>query len=158
MKNTTKNKVDAYCGACRMDQVHRVMVAAEQQPIVVRCTKCEAEGAYIRPRARIKAGLRAVVQLKKVVRKREKLRERLAELRSKGRLDKKIWRELTKDRDAGDATEYRTNASLDALELVDHPKFGLGVVVERTAERKACILFEDRPRLMVCGDAAPGAG
>jgi hypothetical protein len=146
-----KKKVSAYCSACRIDQAHKVLTESESQPLLVKCSACGMEGPYMAPRDRVKAALKQVVERKKVDRKREQLRGKLTELHSKGKLNTQLWEELTAQRDADEATAYAMGASLEALELVDHPKFGLGVVVERTEERKACILFEDRPRVMVCG-------
>jgi hypothetical protein len=154
MVNTRKKKVDAYCSACRIDQPHQVLTESASQPLLVKCSACDMEGPYMAPRDRVKAALKQVVERKQVDRERERLRGKLVELNSKGKLNKQVWEELTEDRDADEATEYAMSASLEALELVEHPKFGLGVVVERTEERKVCILFEDRPRLMVCGPAA----
>jgi len=146
-----KKKVSAYCSACRIDQAHKVLSAVDSQPGLVKCSACGMEGPYMAPRDKVKAALKQVVERKKVDRKRERLRGKLVELNSKGKLNKQVWEDLTAEHDADEATDYAMTASLEALQLVDHPKFGLGVVVERTEERKACILFEDRPRVMVCG-------
>jgi len=104
-------------------------------------------------RDEIKAALLQAVEERKAERARNELISKLALLRSKGKLTRQVWSELTADREADEARRYDKAAALEALQLVEHPVFGLGVVVERTGEHKVCVLFEDRARLMLCGGA-----
>lgn len=147
-----KNKsVEGYCSVCRIDRMHRVLDELNDRPLMVKCESCGSEGAPMSPRSKVKAALLKAVERKREDRDRSALLDRLAKLRSKGKLTADVWRELTEGRDTRKVTRYRKSAALEELQLVQHRNFGLGIVVERVEGRKAYVLFEDRERLMVCG-------
>lgn len=153
MAKTARKKVDGYCGSCRIDRSHQVLESVKGRPLLVKCTSCGAEAAHMSPRAGLKAALLEAAERKQADRERSRLLDELARLRSKGKLTREVWHELIGDRDAEEATRYQMSAALEELELVQHPAFGLGIVIGRADDRKAHVLFEDRERLMVCAPA-----
>lgn len=53
-------------------------------------------------------------------------------------------------RDVDTAEPYSIRAELKVGDMVDHPKFGVGVVAALPDNQKARIFFEDGERVMVC--------
>jgi len=105
-------------------------------------------------RDEIKAALLDDLEQRRTERERAELIERLAGLAQKGKLTADVWSELVEDRSASEAMPYDLEAPLEPPQLVDHPRFGLGIVAARAGERKVHVLFEDRERLMLCGSRA----
>jgi hypothetical protein len=105
-------------------------------------------------REEIKAALLDDLEQRRTDRERAELIERLAGLAQKGKLTAKLWGELIEGRSPTEAVRYNVEEPLQPLQLVDHPRFGLGVVAARADERKVYVLFEDRERLMLCGPAS----
>jgi hypothetical protein len=103
---------------------------------------CSAEGPFQSPRAKTKAGLREVAAKRKrpAPRRTKKKKEDPTE----------IYRQLLKGRDLDEASPYKIKNPLDEGDLIDHPKFGIGVVVSVIEATKVNVAFEDRPRIMVC--------
>jgi len=136
------NAIDGYCKKCRTDTSQTIIELEGNQIRSVRCQTCNAEGPFQSPRAKTKAGLREVAAKRKkpAPRRTKKKKEDPAE----------IYRQLLEGRDLDEAIPYKTKNPLDEGDLVDHPKFGIGVVVSVIEPTKANIAFEDRPRIMVC--------
>ena len=72
----------------------------------------------------------------------------------KSRLDKpdmvkKAWDKLAARLSGTEPTKYSIRECLTVDAVVDHPKFGIGYVVDIPAASKAEIIFEDRMRRMV---------
>ncbi|MBQ9818388.1 MAG: hypothetical protein IJM59_13125 [Proteobacteria bacterium] len=60
------------------------------------------------------------------------------------------WKRLT-DVETDSIRSYSIRLKLLKGDVIRHPKFGLGIVVEMTDSTKAEVLFEDGLRRLVCG-------
>jgi hypothetical protein len=70
--------------------------------------------------------------------------------RRKTETSEQIFERLVDGRDIDAATPYSIKAPLQVGDLVEHPKFGVGVVAAIPDAQKARIFFEDGERVMVC--------
>ena len=61
------------------------------------------------------------------------------------------WQANVADRDSSDFLPYSIHTTFQTGQLVNHPKFGSGLVKETLASRKLSILFKDGPRTLVHG-------
>jgi hypothetical protein len=137
------NAIDGYCKKCRSDTNHTILEVEGHQVRAVRCLECSSEGPFRSPRARTKAGLREVAA-------KRKTRPPARRSRKKQDDPAEIYRQLLEGRDLSEAVPYKLKNPLDEGDLIDHPKFGIGIVVSVTEPTKASVAFEDRSRVMVC--------
>jgi len=81
-----------------------------------------------------------------------KRRTRPPTRRSKKKQDSpaEIFRQMIEGRDISEAAPYKAKRPLDEGDLIDHPTFGIGVVVSMIEATKANVMFEDRTRIMAC--------
>jgi hypothetical protein len=136
------NSVDGYCKNCRTDTSQTVLEVDGHRIRLVRCPRCHTEGPFLSPRARTKAGLREVAA---------KRRTRAPAKRSRRKDDPAaVFRRLLAGKDPAEAVGYDAAQPLDVGQLVDHPTFGIGVVIALPEPTKANVAFEDRARVMVC--------
>lgn len=137
------NAIDGYCKTCRTDTSQTILEIEGNQIRSVRCQTCSGEGPFRSPRARTKAGLREVAAKRKTKpppRRSKKKQEDPAE----------IYRQLIEGRDLSEAEPYKLKNALDEGDLIDHPKFGIGIVMSVIESTKVNVVFEDRPRIMIC--------
>ncbi len=110
----------------------------------VRCEKCAVRGEFRAPRARARAGLKEALRRKSQPPPRRKTTRRKAET------PEEIFEKMVDGRDTDNAQPYSIRTVLKVGDLVDHPKFGVGVVSGLPDTQKARIFFEDGERVMVC--------
>jgi hypothetical protein len=137
------NAIEGYCKTCRADTNQTIVELDGHQVRTSRCRECNTEMPFRSPRARTKAGLREVAAKRKskaTTRRSRKKQEDPAE----------IFRQLLEGKDLSEARKYNAKKPLEEGQIIDHPKFGIGIVVSVTESTKANVAFEDRPRVMVC--------
>lgn len=137
------NAIEGYCKTCRTDTTHTITEIEGRQLRNVRCQECSSEAPFRSPRAKTKAGLREVAAKRK---------SRAPARRGKKKKDDPAaaFKQLLKGRDLDEAEPYNVKRPLDEGQLIEHPKFGLGIVLSVNEPTKANVAFEDRPRVMVC--------
>ena len=61
-----------------------------------------------------------------------------------------VYNQLIDGMDLSEAEKYNVKEPLLVGELIEHPTFGIGVVMAVTDAQKAKVFFEDGERVMVC--------
>lgn len=62
----------------------------------------------------------------------------------------KAWEKLEEEFGIDHPVEFDITADISANDVVDHPKFGIGFVVEKINDKKIEVLFEDGLRKLAC--------
>jgi hypothetical protein len=62
----------------------------------------------------------------------------------------RVYEELKEGSDMAAAKEYSLDVELTENDVVEHPKFGLGFVLELMSPTKVEVLFEDGVKKLVC--------
>ena len=128
MQNTTMSPgdpIEARCTKCREITNHIVVAMDGDTPVKVECNTCKGQHKYRKP-----------------VVKRQPA--------SPKTVGHKEWAALRPDMDPAKAKEYSMDAKFSAKDLVNHPKYGLGLVLRIAGDRKMEVLFEGGKRLMRC--------
>ena len=126
--------IDCRCNRCKAELGHTILAMVQAQPARVRCNTCGSEHNYRLSKSAATTRRRATTA--KPARKsdsqlqRERFERRLAEL------------------DRGDAVTYSPRLRAQAGQLINHPKFGYGVIDE-VLGTKAMISFEDGQKTLV---------
>ena len=126
--------VATYCTKCKLDLGHTIMAMVGEKIARVKCRTCGSEHNY---RDKTK---------KTAVRKRATTAKRAVPVKSPERAWEEAMSKVT-----GSDIPYDGTRSYKAGEVVAHPLFGSGVVLE-TLEKKVTIIFKDKERKLVSGN------
>jgi hypothetical protein len=112
---------------------------------LVRCESCGVEGEFRSPREKTKAGLQEALRRKTMP---PPPRRRAARKRAES--PEEIFQKLVEGRDLSTAEPYSIKAPFQVSDLIDHPKFGVGIVTAIEDVQKVKVVFEDGERIMIC--------
>jgi uncharacterized C2H2 Zn-finger protein len=128
-KYSAGNSIESYCGKCRLNRDHTVMTMDGESIVKVRCKTCGSMHKYRDP---------AVPQkVRKTVVKTVAEEEATAAI---------IW-EAGLAEAKGKERDYNMDAKYRVGEIVNHSKFGKGIVL-KIHVNKCDMLFKDKERLM----------
>ncbi len=128
---------DAWCTKCKLILEHRIIAMDGTKPKRVECTTCKGHHNF-----RADApGTRA-----STTRKRATSGSRTTKTRTTRRGS---WSTLVGERDQSAARPYKISATFEEEELIDHSRFGMGIVMNAMPGKKIEVLFEDGKKLLV---------
>lgn len=127
-QNAAGMNIESYCTKCRLNLDHTVIAMEEEKIARVRCRTCGSTHKY-----RVPAGPRKV-RARKSAQSGEETTTRI------------VW-ETGIAEARGKEREYDMHAKYRIGDIVNHEKFGKGIVV-KLHDRKCDMLFQDKERLM----------
>ena len=129
---TVGGEVVSWCTKCKLELGHTIIAMVDNRPKKVKCNTCSGQHIYrLKPSDSGKT-------VKRGGRKRKTPEE--------------IYHEHIIKISGGDlsgARTYRIDESFIVDELIDHPKFGVGIVTSIVKTNKMETLFKDGPRLLI---------
>lgn len=132
--------IEARCTRCRVVTNHTIIAMVGSAPVRVRCNTCDGDHNYRSPKVKQAPAERPV-----------KARQPGAARKPKAvQQDEEQWQEFAAQSHAGQAVPYRMDSSFKKGEVVSHPTFGAGLVVEVLPPNKVEILFEAGRKLLRC--------
>ncbi len=137
--------IDAYCANCKTDTHHVVLEVEGVQIREVRCESCGTTGEFRVARARTRAGVREALKRKSMP---PPPRKRTS--RKKAATPEEILEKLLVGKDLSQAAPYSIKLPLQVSDLVEHPKFGIGIVTAIVDVQKVRVAFEDGERILIC--------
>ena len=146
------DEVDSYCTTCKLVLAHRVVAVVDGQVETVICKTCGRRHRY-RPHA-------PKSRMTKSEARSETGSDSTRETRTRGKKTAKIrktkviinrWEELVAKKDVSRAKMYSMKGLFDQDDVIEHEKFGYGLVTAIRAEGKMEVLFKEGAKLLVCG-------
>lgn len=128
-------EVDAQCTKCKMLLNHVVVAKVAEVIKRVKCLTCGSDHVYRNPNA-----AEAV-----------KARSPAAATKTKRAPAISDYEEAMKGRDLQKAARYKPQSEFNKNQLIDHPKFGFGVVTEKKEGSKVEVLFREGSKTLVHG-------
>jgi len=133
--------IDARCTKCRTVTNHTIIALVEERPVRVRCNTCNGEHQYRPP----------VQATPKAPRKPRATKAASARApRDPHAADRRQWEELVPALDRSLAKDYAMTGAYQPRDLLDHPIFGLGLVLQVIGDSKMEVLFRDGRKLLRC--------
>lgn len=129
---TVSEEIVSWCTKCKLELGHTIIAIVDNKPKKVKCNTCSGQHIYrSEPPESGKTTKRAG-------RKRKTPEEIYSE-------------HITRlfEGDLSSARKYKINESFFIDELIDHPKFGVGVVIAIVKLNKVETLFKDGPKLLI---------
>ena len=130
---STGGYIEAWCTKCKMELGHTIIAMVDNLPKKVKCNTCDGKHNY-----RTKPSERSRTKPKITTRKRKSKEATYEEYISR----------LTGG-DLSGAKKYNISGCFEKDEIIDHSKFGIGVVLSIIKINKMEILFKDGPRLLI---------
>ncbi len=126
--------IEAWCTKCKLELDHTIAAMVDNLPKKVECNTCKGKHNYrAKPVERTRATTKGTVRkVRKTI--TDKYNEVLAGLA---------------EGDLSNAVKYSIRGNFAKDDIIDHPKFGIGVVLSIIKINKAEILFKDGPKLLV---------
>ncbi|MCK6545975.1 hypothetical protein L6R52_08905 [Myxococcota bacterium] len=137
------DEVDSKCTKCKMVLAHTIVAMVGDAIARVKCNTCNGEHAYRAPLSASEA----------TAKKRRAERKTGPNDRGAGKASPSDYEILMKGKDVASAQPYAPTMALTRDDVVQHPKFGMGVVTEIRDGSKAHIAFPDGGRILVFGRA-----
>ncbi|PLX80887.1 MAG: hypothetical protein C0616_06650 [Desulfuromonas sp.] len=135
--------LDAYCTKCRKMMNHTLIALVDEKPSRVKCNTCEGEHNFRNPpktKKSASSGRTTAAATKKALAIEAKKTEQREE-----------WEKSCAALANTSPTTYSMDIVVKAKTLVQHKKFGLGVVQNVIGENKMTVLFQDGEKLLRCG-------
>jgi hypothetical protein len=137
------DEIDSWCTTCKSVLAHKVVALVDGTVDKVICSTCNKKHKYRPnpPKSRTKKAAKNAdgTPKKRVTRRRVK--------------DPAIiWEETLGDRDLSNPSPYTFTGLFKENELIEHKKFGRGLVMRLMGEGKMEVIFKEGTKVLVCGE------
>ncbi len=129
-KLTAGDPIEARCTKCRKITNHIVVAMADDRPAKVECNTCKGQHKYRSPVAAKKPAVRRTADPKVA--------------------EQKEWEKLRTEIEDKQAVGYSMTVSFKVGTVMNHPKFGLGLVQSKVGPQIVEVLFEDGKKKLRC--------
>jgi hypothetical protein len=153
---TAGSEIDAWCTKCRMILGHRIVALVRTNPARVICMTCGSEHRYLKKAP----GVQSVTPVKRLAdgsilqvgRVGSTPASRGASAKAaKTSTRPSEWESRVLGQAVSSFTRYSMERRYSLGELVTHPKFGDGYVLEVVDLQKVSIMFRDGPKTLAHG-------
>ena len=144
--------VDYRCTRCKMELAHTILAMVDGVPVQVKCNTCHSTRKF-----RVKLRRTSSSSTRRAPTRSSSSRSSSSRtvgarkvLSSDARTEH--WAELMAKADAGNVARrvYNMRETFEVGQVIDHNKFGAGVV-EALVDRKIRVIFNDGERLLIHG-------
>lgn len=132
--------IEARCTRCRAITNHTIIAMVGSAPARVRCNTCDGDHNYRAPKVK-------AAPAEKPAKPRQPGASRKAKAAQQ---DEEQWQEFALQSPVGPAIPYAMDSAFKKGDAVEHPVFGVGLVLEVVPPNKVEILFEAGRKLLRC--------
>lgn len=125
--------VDSWCTKCKLELGHTIIAVADNLPVRVKCNTCNGEHNYSTKKTG-KGRPKSTTSVRKAKTQESAYHDYLARLA---------------DYDVSKAQKYCLNGNFKKNVVIDHHKFGIGIVLTVVQNNKVEILFKDGPKILI---------
>jgi hypothetical protein len=129
-------EIEAMCGTCKAATVHNIEVIKEGEPTKVLCKSCNKSHKYRKPPA----------DGEPEKPKRKKTAKPKAPPKSK---EQRKWSRVMRKVEGTDPVPYNMGEAFEEQNVIDHSKFGVGVVSDVIDPTKISVVFEHGEKVLV---------
>ena len=148
---TVGTEIDAYCTKCKIILNHVVVAMVGKRPKKVECLTCHGQHVYkaSEPGSRAKAkAAKASDASKEKAPKKTPAKKRTKTKRGIEK-ERDLWKESLDKKDLDSARPYNMSDSYEIDDVINHDKFGMGIVTNVITAKKMEVLFETGRKCMV---------
>ncbi len=130
---SVSDEVEAWCTKCKLELAHTIVAVVDNLPKKVKCNTCSGQHNY-----KLKPAEKAKSTTKRAVRK-----SRSPEVQYNEHVER------ISGGDTSNAKKYTISGSFGVDDIIDHSKFGTGVVLSIVKTNKVEVLFKEGSRLLI---------
>ena len=156
---TAGSEIDSWCTRCKMMLGHRIVALVRTTPARVICMTCGSEHRYLKTAP----GSQSVAPVKRMadgsisqvgrVGASPPSRSKSSATTAKAATKPNEWEARVLGQTVSAFTRYSMVRSFAPGELITHPKFGDGYVLEVVDPQKVSIMFRDGPKTLAHGQS-----
>lgn len=136
-------EVEAYCGKCKGNTVHRIIKMDDTEISKVICQTCNAEHKFRAPKKEKVAADKTTKDSKKDAKKAAPKKRRRITRRSMN------WDTVMEKLEGEVPVSYSLTGNFESGILLEHKKFGIGYIQEVGSETKITVLFKEGVKTLV---------
>jgi len=143
----TGDEVDSYCGQCKLERAHNVLALVDGEVARVICKMCGSRHKYkpIDPEPH-RSAPKPMGRVGAMKKKKPSGARRTALARS---LESQ-WEAAMAEKDPASSRTYSMDGVFEEGEVIEHSKFGHGLVSQVIAGGKIQVLFKDGLKRLIC--------
>ncbi len=144
----TGDEVDSYCGQCKLERAHNVVALVDGKVAKVVCKMCGSKHKYkaINPEPNKSGPKSAAGRGIATNKERASGTRRAASAKSK----ENQWEAAMTEKNYANSRTYSMDGSYDEGEVIEHNKFGHGIIMQVEKGGKMQVLFKDGPKRLIC--------
>ncbi len=139
------DEVDSRCLKCKDVTNHTIIAMAAGEVAKVVCNVCKSQHKYRAPKPEKKAAAVRKTAAGKAAPKAPKVPKP-----TKAEKAVAYFEEMTSGRDSSKALSYAMKNTFKENDLLNHPTFGLGLVVGTVQPNKIEVLFKEGSKILIC--------
>ena len=128
--------IDTYCSRCKLELAHVIIALSAGQPVRVLCKTCNSEHAFRKPKRKTTG-----------VTKRAATKKSTASA-PQGPLSTEAYHQMLSGRDLSRSRRYTIKETFEVDDIVDHKKFGIGLVTKCSGTKRSKLHFERARRFL----------
>ena len=129
--------IDTYCSRCKLDLAHVIIALSAGQPVRVLCKTCNSEHAFRKPKRKTTG-----------VTKRAATKKSTASA-PQGPPSTEAYHQMLSGRDLSRSRRYTIKETFEVDDIVDHKKFGIGLVTKMLGDQKIEVTFREGAKILV---------
>ena len=130
---TTGGYIESWCTKCELELGHTIIAMVDNLPKRVKCNTCSGEHNF-RTKPSDKSRTKSVNPARKTRYKEASFNDHISRLTGG---------------DLSSAKKYSIRGNFEKDEIIDHPQFGIGIVLSVIKTDKIEILFKDGHKLLI---------
>lgn len=141
----TGGEIDAFCSRCDLNLAHTIIAMVGPKVVKVKCNTCGNDHQY--------RGEQPLVKAQSFANPKKRASSGAAPRATKAVV---AWEDKFKGKDLGRARTYSIRDTYAVDDVIDHPTFGLGLVVA-VRQDKVDVSFKQEEKVLVHGKGGPPA-
>lgn len=130
--------IDTYCSRCKLDLAHVIIAVSAGTPVRVVCKTCNSEHAFRKPKRKATG-----------VTKRTPSARKASTAAPQGPLSTEAYHQLLSGRDLSRSRRYTIKETFSVDDVVDHKKFGIGLVTKMLGDQKIEVTFREGAKILI---------
>ena len=129
--------IDTYCSRCKLDLAHVIIAVTAGQPVRVVCKTCNSEHAFRKPKRKTTGVTKRASTTKKTP------------AAPQGPLSSEAYHQMLSGRDLSRSRRYTIKETFTVDDVVDHKKFGIGLVTKMLGDQKIEVTFREGIKILI---------
>ena len=129
--------IDTYCSRCKLDLAHVIIALSAGQPVRVLCKTCNSEHAFRKPKRKTTGVTKRAASKKSTTSSPQ------------GPLSTEAYHQMLSGRDLSRSRRYTIKETFEVDDVVDHKKFGIGLVTKMLGDQKIEVTFREGVKILI---------